>query len=292
MRRLSVIVNFFNMRREAARTLYTLSAAYQRGVAIDDFEVIAIDNGSAVPLEAAEVEAHGTNFRLLRVDGATSSPCAAINRAVALATGANVMVCIDGARMLSPGVLGYALSALELRPHPFVYTLGMHLGHRPQNELLDEGYCQRVEDELLATVDWRGDGYRLFPISSVGYSSRDGFFSRLSESNCFALRRDDYLAMGGMDERFSSAGGGLVNLDFFNRANELERMRPVMLLGEATFHQFHGGVATNVRRADHPWERMAAEYAEIRGKPFASTWRAPEYFGWISDRYHKHLVSL
>lgn len=290
--RLSIVINFHNMRREAARTLHTLSTRYQRDVSGDDYEVIAVDNGSTAPLDAVEVEAHGNNFRYLRVEQGPPSPCRAINRAVASARGEFVLVCIDGARMLSPGILKYTLTGLALHSHPFVYTLGMHLGHKPQNELLEEGYDQQVEDQLLRGVDWRSDGYRLFAISSVAYSSRNGFFSRLSESNCFALRRADYLALGGLDERFTSPGGGLVNLDFFNRVHEQPHIRPVMLLGEATFHQFHGGVATNVRRSEHPWPRMAAEYERIRGKPFASDPPLPEYLGWLSPEYHAGLAWL
>lgn len=292
MPRLSVIVNFHNMRREAARTLYTLSTHYQRDVTGDDYEVIAIDNGSTAPLDTGEVEAHGDNFRYLGIDQGPPSPCSAINRAATAARGESVMICIDGARMLSPGILKYALAALALDRHAFVYTLGMHLGHTPQNESMEQGYDQQVEDELLASIDWRGDGYRLFSISSVALSSRNGFFSRLSESNCFALRRADYLTLGGLDERFASAGGGLANLDFFNRVHAQPRIRPIMLLGEATFHQFHGGVATNVRRSEHPWPRMAAEYERIRGQPFASNPRLPEYFGWLSPRYHAGLATL
>ena len=290
--RLSVVVNFHDMRREAARTLHTLSTHYQRDVAGADYEVIAVDNGSTMPLDAGEVEAFGDNFRYQRVDHGTPSPCPAINQAVAGARGEYVMVCIDGARMLSPGLLRYALAGLALHPHPFVYTLGMHLGPKPQNESMEEGYDQQVEDALLAGIDWRADGYRLFSISSVAYSSRNGFFSRLTESNCFALRRADYLALGGLDERFTSAGGGLVNLDFFNLVQAQPHVRPVMLLGEATFHQFHGGVATNVRRSEHPWPRMAAEYERIRGRPFASDPPLPEYLGWLSPRYHAGLVVL
>ena len=290
--RLSVIVNFHNMRREAARTLHTLSTQYQRDVAPGDYEVIAVDNGSTAPLDAHQVESFGDNFRYLRIEQGTPSPCPAINRAVAGSRGEFVMICIDGARMLSPGILKYTLAALALHRRTFVYTLGMHLGHKPQNESIEEGYDQQAEDELLRSVDWRGDGYRLFSVSSVAYSSRNGFFSRLSESNCFALRRADYLALGGLDEGFTSAGGGLVNLDFFNRVHEQPGIRPVMLLGEATFHQFHGGVATNVRRAEHPWPRMAAEYERIRGKAFTSDPPLPEYLGWLSPRYHAGLVAL
>ena len=288
--RLSVVVNFHDMRREAGRTLHTLSTAYQRGVDDNDYEVIAIDNGSMQPLDPGDVASAGPNFRHLHMDTGSPSPCAAINAAVAAAAGDNVMICIDGARMLSPGVLRYALEALSLHAHPFVYTLGMHLGPKPQNESMLDGYDQQVEDALLGTIDWRADGYALFGISSVAYSSRNGFFSDLTESNCFALRRRDYLDLGGLDERFDSAGGGLVNLDFFNGVHERPGYRPIMLLGEATFHQFHGGVATNVAKPEHPWPRMAAEYARIRGRPFASTHRPPEYLGWLSRKYHADLL--
>jgi glycosyltransferase involved in cell wall biosynthesis len=290
--RLSVVVNFHDMRREAVRTLHTLSTHYQRGVDPGDYEVIAVDNGSSRPLDPRDVESHGSNFRYLRMDTGSPSPCAAINAAVAAATGDNIMVCIDGARMLSPGVLRYALEALGLHGHPFVYTLGMHLGPKPQNESMVDGYSREVEDALLETVDWRNDGYALFGISSVAYSSRNGFFSELTESNCYALRRRDYLDLGGLDERFASPGGGLVNLDFFNIVHQQPGYRPIMLLGEASFHQFHGGVATNVLKDEHPWPRMAAEYAHIRGRPYASAHRAPEYLGWLSPTYHGGLVSL
>ena len=71
---------------------------------------------------------------------------------------------------------------------------------------------------------------------------------------------------------------------------EFAMVAPVMLLGEATFHQFHGGVATNVPRAEHPWARMAAEYEAIRGKPYANEGTRPDYAGWLSPRYHAALM--
>jgi hypothetical protein len=287
---LSVVAVFHEMRREAARTLVTLGVPYQRGIASSDFEVIAVDNGSRAPLRPGDIPAGAGNVRLVQEPAGNPSPCAAINRAVAAAQGEYVMVCIDGARMLSPGVLREALAALRAHARPFVYTLGMHLGPKAQNESMLEGYDQSAEDVLLAGVPWRDDGYRLFDVASLAYSSRDGYFGQLSESNCFALRREDFLALGGMDEAFASAGGGLVNLDFFNRAHALPGVRPVMLLGEATFHQFHGGVATNVPRAEHPWTRMAAEYEGIRGKPYANESGPPDFAGSLSPRYHAALM--
>ena len=60
--RLTVVVNFYNMAREAPRTLHTLTPAYQR-VDGDTYEVIAIDNGSSDPLDPAMVASFGANFR-------------------------------------------------------------------------------------------------------------------------------------------------------------------------------------------------------------------------------------
>lgn len=288
--RLSVIVVFHDMRREAARTLLTLSVPYQRDVSTADFEIIAVDNGSRTPLRPEDIDAASADALLLTVPPGNPSPCAAINLAASRARGEFVMVCIDGARMLSPGVLRRALDALEAHAHPFVYTLGMHLGPKPQNESMLEGYDQSTEDALLSGVHWQRDGYALFSVACLAYSSSGGYFGQLSESNCFALRREDLLALGGMDEAFASPGGGLVNLDFFNRAHGFPGIAPVMLLGEASFHQFHGGVATNVPRVAHPWERMAAEYERIRGKSYANESFRPDYAGWLSPRYHAALM--
>ena len=46
---LSVVIVIYNMEREARRSLYALSAAYQRDVTPDDYEVVVVDNGSAPP---------------------------------------------------------------------------------------------------------------------------------------------------------------------------------------------------------------------------------------------------
>lgn len=71
--------------------------------------------------------------------------------------------------------------------------------------------------------------------------------------------------LGGLHEGFISPGGGWVNLDFYREA--CASFEPlVMLLGEGTFHQYHGGVATNVPHAQHPKDAFKAEYAGVRGK--------------------------
>jgi hypothetical protein len=263
---LSIIVVFYNMAREAPRTLYTLSPVYQRGVDASDYEVLAIDHGSNEPLDPELVHAFGDTFRLFRYQGA-HSPARAINEVARHAHGEFVMVCIDGARMLSPGLVRWALAGMRGFHNPVVATLAWHLGAKVQNLSVSEGYNQRVEDALLASVDWKGDGYELFRISCLANSSRGGWFRPLWESNAVCVRREAFESLGGFDERFTTPGGGFVNLDFFKRACE-QLGQLVLLTGEGTFHQFHGGVATNTPMEHHPLRSFEVEYMALNGRSF------------------------
>lgn len=278
------------MQREAKRTLFSLTANYQRDINPNDYEVIAVDNGSKQPLDEKWVKSLGENFRYIYFNSSSPSPCQAINYAVSISKFSHVMICIDGARILSPGMLKYMLFGLGIYKHPFIYSLGMHIGHKLQNHLVKEGYNQTVEDKLIERIDWKTDGYKLFNNSSLAGSSRYGYFSALAESNCFAMKKEDFIHLGGFDERFDGPGGGLINLDFFNLVNEDEKFSPVMILGEATFHQFHGGVATNVPMDKHPIRGMEEDYVAIRNKKFTTNTRLPEYIGSISYRYHSKLI--
>ncbi len=287
---LSVVAIFHDMRREAARTLHSLSPAYQR--AAFPYEVIAIDNGSSEPLAAADVARFGKRFRHLRHETDSVSPAAAVNIGARMARGRRLAVLIDGARILSPGILRAMRDCARLVPNAFVFTLGFHLGHEKQNVSVTRGYDRRVEDEMLEKADWKSDGYRLFDIACLGGSADSGYFGPVAESNCFSIDRRLFLSMGGFDEAFREPGGGLVNLDFFARAMENPDATPVLLLGEGTFHQFHGGVATNAPIDAHPWERFHEEYRRIRGKNYAEPARDDTvYFGTAHARARRFLAA-
>jgi hypothetical protein len=276
---LTVIVNFFNMRREAKRTLYSLTTNYQLDARIHDYEVIAIDNGSSQPLDESWVKGLSSNFKYLYYETKSSSPCVAINNVIEMTRSPLIMCIIDGARILSPGIVNHSILASKLYAHPFIYTLAMHIGRKPQNLLLEDGYNQDVEDKLIAGVNWKADGYDLFKISVPAPANKGGFLSQLWESNCYTLRREDLLGLGLFDARFQTPGGGFVGPDHFNQVHQDSRFTPVMLLGEATFHQFHGGITSNVPFRELPAQDMLREYREIRGKIFSASYRDPVYFG-------------
>ena len=267
------------MRREAERTLYTLSTDYQANVSASDYEVIAIDNGSAEPLEAAMVYEFGPNFKYHFLETESVSPANAVNFGASSAESAFIAVIVDGARMVTPGLVRESLRALQSFDNPFVCALGWHLGPDVQRLAMVEGYDQQEEDRLLQSIDWRSNGYRLFQISTLAPSSGNGFLGGMpSECSWFALQRSVFIQMGGYDERFKSPGGGLVNHDFLNRVLLRQTFNPVVILGEGSFHQIHGGVATNSSPGNHPWEKFSQEYERVHGKTYEAESQAFIYY--------------
>jgi hypothetical protein len=279
--KISVVVVGYNMARELPRTIRSLSPIMQRGIDPGDVEVILIDNGSTEPFDETELRRILPALVVRRLENATPSPVPAVNLGLGLARADLVGVCIDGARMSSPGILAKAVAASRLHPRPVIGTIAFHLGPKPQPSSIPEGYDRYVEDWLLTASGWESDGYQLFPISSLAISSSGGWFQLPAESNLFFLRAEHWRSLGGWDELFRSPGGGLANLDMWARACLDPNGQVIMLLGEATFHQVHGGVATNSPEAPH--ELFAQEYSQIRGRPYERPRTEVLYFGGLPE---------
>jgi cephalosporin hydroxylase/GT2 family glycosyltransferase len=265
----SIIVVFYNMPREAARTLTSLTRAYQRGIGNLRYEVLCVDNGSDPPLDAAWVSAFGPEFRLVRPTRILSSPCAAINEAAAQAHGRFLAIMIDGAHILTPGVLREVWDTITEAPDAVVALRSWFVGG-DQRWLAASGYERTQEDMLFDKIAWPSDGYRLFSIGESYWESPRPWFDAMIESNCLFLPATLFRQIGGMDEDFAEAGAGYANLDLFRRAADATQEPVVALIGEATFHQFHDGTTTNAVTATKEARVRAYEshYVEMRGKPF------------------------
>ena len=262
---LSVVVVAYNMRRELPRTLASLSHALQRDISPDCYEILVMDNGSTQLFDRDACARLGPNIVFCDVPDPTPSPVRAINLGLGLARGDIVGVWIDGARMASPGLLSHALAASRLHERAVVGACAFHLGYRMQVQNVKAGYDQAAEDALLAGCAWEEDPYRLFTVSCFAASASTGWFELPFETNSLFLRRGMWKELGGYDPAFDSPGGGLCNLDIWKRALDLPGAVSVMALGEGTFHQVHGGVATNGEGAT---PEMYAEYRRIRGCDF------------------------
>ncbi|NQY15736.1 MAG: glycosyltransferase family 2 protein [Henriciella sp.] len=283
--KISIIIMSYNMAREVPRTVMSFMPPYQVGVSPEDVEIIVMDNGSPRPIVETVHQSWPDSVRYKFVENAHPSPARALNEGVAMSTAPLVCPVIDGARMASPGLLKWGLEAASRDRRAFASTAGFHLGETLQQIAVEDGYCQEVEDELLASINWPENGYRLFEICALAGSSRYGWFGYLNESNAPILPRVLYEELGGYDEAFDIPGGGLVNLDFLNRLLRLPDTTYYSVLGEGTFHQFHHGVTTS-RRVIKPeadgvttWEKYTAQYRKIRGEDLRPPNRKPILIG-------------
>lgn len=282
----SVVVVAHDIPRELPRTLCSLAPGYQRAIDSDEYEIVVIDNGSPRPLDSAVIAGFPGRLRTARIDPAPPSPARAANLGLALAEGDLVGLVVDGARLASPGLLATARKAARVADRAVIATVGFHLGPGRHEDAASSGYDQDAEDRLLASIGWPAQGYRLFEIASFAGSSGRGWFGPIGESSALFMRRSLWHELGGLDEEFALPGGGLVNHDLYRRACELPEVQLVMLLGEATFHQFHGGVATSRRLS---WDDMHADYQAHRGVPYKPPANRPLYVGQLPAQTWTHI---
>ena len=290
---LSIIVVAYAMPEQLNRTLYSLSLDYQHGVVNEDYEVIVVENTSGQDLGDARATAHRGQFRYYRREETEPTPIHAINFGVEQARGDFVAIMIDGARMITPGVVAWTLAALDLHDEPVICVPGYHLGAELQWVAARKGYNEAREAELLASITWPENGYQLFDISCSAGTSAGGIFKPIGESNCIAMSRALFNRLGGFDTAFRQPGGGLVNMDFYKRALETPDTQLVILIGEGSFHQFHGGETTGKAGIDRDQALydMQAEYVELRGERFSPPEKRATFLGPVPDsalRYLRH----
>lgn len=295
--RVSIVVIVYDMPRQAANTVRSLLPGYQSGVADGDYEVIIVENESPNTMDPAFLSGLPGCCRYFLRTGPEPSPAAAINFGVRQAKSAQVCVMVDGARMLTPGVVRQLIQAHRLHDQAVVAVPGYHLGRELQQTAVGTGYDGEVEQALLTSIDWPANGYGLFDIACFSGSCRGGFFLPFSESNCVSVTRATWDDLEGFDERFDLPGGGLINLDFYRRACEYPGTNLVVLPGEGSFHQFHGGITTGgtaqAAREDYI-ARSRDQYQRLRGMPYSSPRVPATYLGAIPHQAQKfvHLSSV
>lgn len=287
---LSVIVIGYKMARQLHNTLYSLSSQYQRGVDEQDYEVIVVENASAQNFDESVLPSLGANFRFFRRDETAPTPVPAMNFAFEQCRGEIVGLLIDGARMVTPGVLQGVLMAHRLNPQALTVVPGYQFGDKPQNESALEGYCEEVEQKLLASVDWQTDGYELFTVSSISGANPNGYLQPIMECNCLFAPLENFRQIGFADERFNLRGGGAINLHMYRSLGLLPGSKLVVLPGEGSFHQYHGGVTTSGHAdvADQR-EQHRAQLQAIWHNNFHSLRREPILLGAVPPQAQTYL---
>jgi hypothetical protein len=319
---LSILVVVYDMPVQAMNTLYSLSNAYQEDVNEDDYEVLVLENDSGNNLDPAAVAALGTNFRYTLRSEPGVSPAPAINEGLSKSKGQYIGLLIDGARMLTPRVILHALQALAT-PGAVVAVPGYYLTEEGRSEHgtgeADGASILDREQSLLASNNWREDGYRLFQCAGFSNGNRHGYLDPWMECNALFCSRSLIDSVGGADERFDLPGGGALNLHLYRQLATSAETQLVVLPGEGNFHQFHGGTSTTsgeqrdtlvktfkeqldgfwpggfkgvsrqpilfgtISPAAIPFLQTSAQSSAARHERFAANGREP----WEDDRIHK-----
>ncbi len=286
---LSIIVVGYKMPRQLENTLYSLSNEFQLNVHRDDYEVIVVENESQEVLDPLFTETLSGQYRYFLRSEASQSPVAAVNFGFSKSRGEFSCLIIDGARMLTPRTLEFALMAYRMNPQSVVMVPGYHLGDQEQH-LHDEAYSFERDESMLESIDWKNNGYKLFAISTFSNGNRRGFLQPMMECSCVFSSLAKFEEIGYADERFTLAGGGAINLHIYRKLGMLENSTLVVLAGEGSFHQFHGGVTTS---NDTEREKTMAAYTsqlnELWPGGFQALRRDPILLGAISKWATPHL---
>lgn len=276
----SVLLVGYRMPRQLLNTVRSLTVPYQRGIDASSFEIVLVENESDDMVQPRDLARIASNVVYHRRREEGVSPAPALNEAFRRSRGDVVGIMVDGARMVTPGLLRNVVDAFRMDPHALVTAPGYHLGHDDQQFHAHSGYDEAVEQQLLRNIGWPAEGYRLFEIAVRSGANPYGFLHPFMESNALFVSREHFERIGGADERFDLVGGGMVNLDLYRRLAEAADTTLVVLPGEGSFHQFHGGVTTQ-HDADREdlMARFNEQYRAIRGVPYHSVEREPILLG-------------
>ena len=105
------------------------------------------------------------------------------------------------------------------------------------------------------------------------------------------MKRALFNELGGMNEGFETPGGGLVNLDFYNRAVTTPGTKLLLLLGESSFHQIHGGTMTGGGAAQPlTFSELNDEYRRLFGVDWQPNSVRPTYYGMLHPKAIRSLA--
>lgn len=285
MPKLSIIVAVYHMSRQAMNTLYSLSACHQRNVSEVDYEILVMENLSADNLDPVAVQALGSNIRHFRREEISPSPVNAINEGFREARAPFIGLIIDGARMVTPRVVEYALAASRMSPNALVTVPAFNLGPYLHHKNVDHDYGESQEQQILEQSRWKNNGYRLFDISNLGEANPRGVFQPFMENNCYFTSRDNFAAIGYANTCFQYPGGGALNLHMFRSIGMLPQCELYCVMaGEGSFHQFHGGVTTaQVERREELLKNFQEQLENLWGGHFTALEREPFLIGAVTS---------
>ena len=280
---LSVIVIVRDLGPSWSRMLQSLAPDYQQDIDSESYEVCIVDSTPSRRLCMSDISDIGAGVSCRLVSAASLSLAEAINVGVQHARGDQLCLLTDSTCLLTPGVLSASMTVFRMFGHP----VGM-----VRDFVLKPGriYLQRVggrtsSEQLLESIDWPRDGYRLYEIGGplVAEKRQPSWFDRVIENRGLFLRKSTFERVGGCGGQFQLPGLGMMPLDFVHRAALLEDTDVVQLIGEGLFCQPDGEITSNTKPLAEDRKResghLRQQYRQLRGVEFSMPSEPPYFFG-------------
>ena len=163
----SFVVIVYDMPTQAQNTVRSLLADYQLDARPEDYEVLIVENASANTMSRTFIDSLPPTFSYHLRQESQPTPIHAINYGIERARGDNICVMIDGARLLTPGIVKNTILGHRLSTRAIVTVPGYHLGFELQQIAVSSGYDVEREQALMKSISWPDNGYRLFEISCL-----------------------------------------------------------------------------------------------------------------------------
>ena len=155
---------------------------------------------------------------------------------------------IDGAHVLTPGVLQFGLAGLRTYAPAIVATQQWYVGPGQQGDAMDDGYDQAYEDRLFDASTGR---------TPATGSSRSATSSAIATGSTACGRatacssRARCSSRSAASTRASRCRAAATRTSSSTSASARHPTSPsCTIIGEGSFHQVHGGVTTNQADAD------------------------------------------
>lgn len=277
---ISFIICAYNIEKQLIRTLKSLSPSYQNAPRTE-IEVIIVDNGSRPKVSLEGLKKYPFVSQVIHVEG-KPSPVFAMNNGIEAAKFSNIALMIDGAHILSPGVFRNAKSIFQSMPNPVISVPPYHLGEISQNLFQPIDVFQK-EEEKLRELNWPVNGYSLFDYAVKQGEGITKNSLNDPESNCLITTRKNLDRLGAFEEHFDEPGAGLANLEIFTRLSMDTENDYVILFGEGSFHQNHGGVTTNIspEERDEKVKQYFDKFEKLLGHRVLTNYRSPFLYGTV-----------
>ena len=144
-----------------------------------------------------------------------------------------------------------------------------------------------AEKELLKSTNWKENGYELFSIADISGANPHGYLQPIMECNCMFAPAESFKKIAYADERFTLRGGGAINLHMFRSLGLLEGSTLIVLPGEGSFHQYHGGVTTSEYQGlEQEHASHSVQLQDIWQGDFHSLRREPILLGAVTISVH------